>query len=838
MHLHHTAGSRMSCRPSGQMQGYLTLALLAGAWLSQLCAQSSLTVPAGEFAKQQSFLNSYCVGCHNQKVRSGGLDLASLDLSQTPAHAREWEAVVTRLRVGTMPPVGLPRPDHDAYEGFRVWLQGALDKAAAAHPNAGRTETFHRLNRTEYQNVVRDLLGLDFDAADLLPADDSSNGFDNMAGTLRVSQSLMERYLSAAKTISHRAVGGALPGVDSKTYHVPPDFQQHDHVDGLPFGTRGGTLIRHYFAREGDYDIKPQLAGTQRLTSIHRFEISVDGEQVKLVTLAPPAGGRGGGVRAEANQVRVHVDAGSHEVALTFFRKPADLLEQVREPFENPIISGNDGGLGGSEPTLSAVTIVGPFNDRGPGAASSRKAIFSCYPSTAAEEEECARAILTRLAHRAYRGPVMAADLNPLMSFYRDGRAADGSFEGGIELALRRLLVSPEFLFRIEADPKPATTQTTAASTRAPFNYRLNDLELASRLSFFIWSSIPDDELLSVAERGGLKDPREYERQVRRMLADPRSSALSTNFADEWLQLRNLELAQPSFPYTLAFDETLRRSMRRETELFFDSILREDRPTAELLTAKYTFLDQRLAEHYGIPNIQGSSFRRVVLADDSPRRGLLGQGSILTITSHPNRTSPVLRGKFLLKNLLGTAPADPPPNIPALPEARTQARTRTMRERMSEHRANAACASCHNMIDPAGYALESFDAIGRFRTRDESFNPLDTSGSLPNGSKFNGVLELREALARNPEPFVNAVTEKLLTYALGRGLEYYDMPAVRKILGSTSAGGYRLQAIISGIVNSSPFLMRRVDPLGSSQDAEKLAQAEPHQAERKEVKIQ
>lgn len=797
--------------------------------LSSVRAQNQISTPRPipqpipqPMAKHEAFLKSYCASCHNQQLKSGGLDLASLNLSRPAANAPEWEAVIARLRVGTMPPAGLPRPDPVAYEGFRSWLQGELGRAATAQPNAGRTETFHRLNRTEYQNTIRDLLGLDIDAADLLPADDSSNGFDNMAGTLRISQSLMERYLSAAKTISHRAVGGVLPAVDSKTYHIAADLQQHDHIEGLPFGTRGGARIPHFFAREGDYDISAQLTGTQRLTATHELEFSVDGERLKVETLTPQAGGRGARV-AGANQVRAHIGGGSHDVMVTFFRKPADLLEQVREPFENPQISGNDGGLGGSEPVLAAVTIVGPYNDRGPGETPSRKAVFTCYPTGAGEEAPCAQKILSGLAHRAYRGPVAAADMDPLMSFYREGRAAGGTFEAGVELALRRLLVSPGFLFRVEADPK---TRAATIAVNAPFSYRLSDLELASRLSFFIWSSIPDEELLAVAERGGLKDPREYERQVKRMMADPRSIVLSTNFADEWLQLRNLEVSQPSYPYTLSFDETLRRSMRRETELFFDSILRENRSTIELLTANYTFLDQRLAEHYGIRNVQGSSFRRVTLADDSPRRGLLGQGSVLTITSHPNRTSPVLRGKFILKNLLGTPPADPPANIPALPEARTQAKIRTMRERMAEHRANPACASCHNMIDPAGYALESFDAIGRFRIMDESFNALDTSGALPDGSKFNGVAELRDALARKPERFINAITEKLLTYAVGRGLEYYDMPAVRKIVSDSSGGGYRLQSIISGVVNSTPFLMRRADLRADPRSSVKTASAE------------
>lgn len=749
-------------------------------------------------AQYSTLVKTYCSGCHNSKNNSGGLDLTAFSVADVPAHVREWESVVTKLRVGMMPPVGLPKPAANTLNGFRTWLERELDRNWAANPDPGRTEPLHRLNRTEYQNSVRDLLALDINAADLLPGDDSSNGFDNMAGTLRMSQSLMERYLAAARTVARLAVGAPLSAVDSKTFRIPPDLEQHDHIDGLPFGTRGGALVRYLFPREGDYDIRADLGGAQRVTSAHQFEMSVDGEQVKLAAIEPR---KPGGQRPQSSyQVRVHIAGGSHDVAATFFKKPVDLLEQFREPFQNPLISGNDGGPGGSQPVLTALTIVGPYNDRGPGETPSRKRIFSCTPASVADEDSCAKTIVSGLTHRAYRGPVQEADLESILKFYRAGRAEGGSFEAGIELALRRMLVSPGFLYRVEADP---------AASKASTNYKLGDLELASRLSFFLWSSIPDDELLAAAEKGTLHEPREYERQMRRMLSDHRSDTLSTNFADEWLQLRNLETAQPSSPYTLVFDETMRRSMRRETELFFDSILRENRSAVELLTADYTFLDQRLAELYGIPNVQGATFRRVPLAADSPRRGLLGQGSILTITSHPNRTSPVLRGKFLLKNLLGTPPSDPPADVPALPEARTQAHVQTMRARMAVHRSNPACASCHNIIDPAGFALESFDAVGRFRVKDESFNPLDTTGALPDGTKFTNVAELRAALTRNPEPFVNALTEKLLTYALGRGLEHYDMPAVRKIVRDAAPGGYKLQTLITGIVNSAPFQMRR-----------------------------
>jgi len=791
---------------------FSSFALLLSAAFLRAGGQSGNSSAPASSTPQQALLKSYCFGCHNEKVKSGGLALDKLNVSKVGDNPDEWEKVVTKLRAGLMPPARLPRPDQKSYEAFRGWLQDELDRAAASHPDPGRTEIFHRLNRTEYQNAIRDLLALEVKAADLLPADDASNGFDNMAGTLRMSQTLMERYLSAAKTISRMAVGSPLPAVDSKMYRLPPDMQQHDRVEGLPFGTRGGTLIKHLFPRDADYDIKVELAGARRLYERHQLEISVDGEQVKVFTLQPGKGGtRENPYDIDGKVIaRVHVNGGPHDVGVTFYRKPADLVEQVREPFPNPRISGNDGGPGGPMPDVAGVTILGPYDDKGPGETPSRKKIFICYPTDPSEEAACAKKILASLARRAYRGPVRDEDLQVLLNFYSDGRKDGGSFDNGIELALRRMLVSPEFLFRIEPDPQ--TSRVVPAANSAARIYRLSDLELASRISFFLWSSIPDDELLRVAEQGQLRDERVLEAQVRRMLKDPRSEMLTTNFAEQWLELRNVDLKNPGDPYSLAYDQTLRQGLRRETELFVDSIIREDRPTMEMLTARYTFLNQRVAEHYGIPNIIGSDFRRVDLDAESPRRGLLGQGSILTITSHPNRTSPVLRGKYILKEILGTPPPDPPPNVPALPgEQKTQAKVQTLRERMAMHRANEPCATCHSMIDPAGFALENFDAIGRWRILDESYNALDTSGALPDGTKFSGVRELREALASHPERFVNTVTQKLLTYALGRGLEYYDMPAVRKIVKDASAQDYQMHSIILGIVKSYPFQMRRAD---------------------------
>ena len=768
-------------------------------------------------SSEQALLKRYCITCHNDHLKTGGLSLDSVDVSNVGEHAEVWEKVVRKLLAGVMPPVGRPRPDAATAERFATWLETELDDAWTSVPDPGRTEPFHRLNRAEYRNAVRDLLGLELDIVDFLPADDASYGFDNIAGVLRMSQSLMERYLSAARTISRMAVGSSPPTVDSAAYRIAQDMQQQHQVEELPFGTRGGLLLEHFFPQDAEYDIRVEVAGDRGLRQPHQLEITIDGEQVRLFRLSEQAPEPESEAVQRTNttavvygidgkyEVRVPIGAGPRDVGVTFYKKPTPLVEQVREVFENPRISGNP-GLGGPMPTVTTVTITGPYDARGSGDTPSRRRVFVCRPSTEAEEGPCARMVLSTLARRAYRGHLVDEDVEVLLGFYDAGRASGASFEDGIELALRRLLVSPQFLYRIEADPRGAQTATT------PRVYRLGNLALASRLSFFLWSSIPDDELLDVAEQGRLSDPDELKCQVRRMLADPRSVALTENFAGQWLQLRNLEtVVRPGDPYALAFDESLRQGMLHETELFVDSIIREDRSLIEFLTADYTFLNERLARHYGLPNVKGSRFRRVTLPEGSPRRGLLGHGSVLTITSHAIRTSPVNRGKWILNNVLGTPATDPPPNVPALDDRRTQAKKATLRERMSQHRANPVCASCHNVIDPAGFALENFDAVGRWRVVDESFNPIDASGSLPDGTPFDGVAELIAALARRPERFVTTVTEKLLTYALGRGLEHYDMPALRKIVKGAASDEYSSHAIVLGIVQSYPFLNRRVD---------------------------
>ena len=773
--------------------------------------------PETPSAVHREILDRYCVTCHNARIvrgeaggasplaaqlRAAGLTLDTLDLDEVGDRAEVWERVVRKLRAGMMPPAGRPRPEPRALDELAAWLEGRLDAAARRRPNPGRPAAVHRLNRAEYRNAVRDLLAVEVEVEDLLPADDSSHGFDNVGVALRLSESLLERYLAAARRVSRLAVGGAPPGVASDTYRIATDQPQHDRVAELPFGTRGGARITHLFPRDAVYEIEVELGRVRGDRAAHPLEVTVDGERLALVT-AGEAVTDDRGVYHDGGSlvVRAPVRAGPRDVGVTFHRRSQALVEQVREPFRNP----RRGGVAGPIPVVSSVTVRGPYDDRGAGDTPSRRRVFVCAPASPADEPACAAEILTGLARRAYRRPATAADVSLLRRFYDDARAAGDDFEGGIERALRYLLASPDFLFRFEADPVDA-----AAGSVHP----VPDVELASRLSFFLWSSQPDDDLLAAAEAGRLGDPAELERQVRRMIADPRSAALTENFAGQWLQLRNLAdpSVRPGDPYSLAFDESLRQGLIRETELFFDSVLRGNRSVLDLLTADYTYLNERVAAHYGIPGVQGSHFRRVTLPADSPRRGILGHGSILTLTSHAIRTSPVLRGKWILNNVLGTPPPDPPPNVPALVDRKTQARTATMRERMDAHRDNPACAACHAMIDPAGFALEHFDAIGRWRAVDESYNPIDASGVLPDGTPFEGAAGLRAALVRRPERFVTTVTEKLMTYALGRGVEHHDMPAVRRILRDAAADGYRLQDIVLGIVLGDPFRLRRAEP--------------------------
>ena len=759
---------------------------------------------AAPAAGHEALLERYCITCHNDRLAARGtvpVALRTADLDDVPGNAEVWEKVIRKLRTGSMPPAGRPRPDAGAADALASRLETEIDRAAAAHPNPGRTEPLHRLNRTEYQNAIRDLLALDVDAAALVPADDQSYGFDNIAGVLKVSPTLLERYMNAARSVSRLAVGASPLAPAGETFRIVSDLSQYQHRDGLPFGTRGGMTVQYNFPRDAEYEIELELldlfAGAP-IREPHQLELSVDGERIAVFLLTPPDPGRDQGAAynrgPDSLRTRAQVGAGPRTVTAAFVRKTAALAESVRQPFDRP---HGEGDYLLYQPHLGTLTISGPFDASGAGDTPSRRRIFVCRPAGAADETPCAREILSTLARRAWRRPVTAADVDGLFAFYREGHAA-GGFEAGVERAVRALLVSPDFLFRVVSEPADA-------APGAP--YRLRGLELASRISFFLWSSIPDDELLDVAARGGLRDPEVVERQVRRMLADPRSEALAKNFAGQWLRLRNVSGALPSDVIFPDFGESLRQDFVRETELFFDSVIREDRSVTELLTADHTFLNERLARHYGVPGVYGSDFRRVTLTDPN-RRGLLGQGSILTVTSYPDRTSPVGRGKWVLENVLGTPPPPPPPNVPELEPAGDAGKTLAMRERMEQHRANPVCASCHRLMDPLGLALENFDAIGRWRGHMPGGTAIDASGAMPDGAPFDGPAELRGLLVRNPEQFVTVVTEKLLTYALGRGVEHYDAPAVREIVRAASEHDYGLASLIVGVVRSTPFQMR------------------------------
>ena len=755
---------------------------------------------------QQALVDRYCAGCHNDRLETGGFSLDSLDVADVAAHPEQWEKVVRKLRAGAMPPRPRPRPDDATYGAFRAWLEGELDTAAATEPNPGRTETFHRLSRTEYRNAVRDLIALDVSVDDLLPADDTSYGFDNIAGVLGVSPTLMDRYLSAARKISRLAVASPVPSPTAEIFRVASDLGQDARMEGLPFGTRGGMLVEYNFPEDAEYLIEVMPDGPLRIEP-HDLEITIDGERIELLTVGktPDENDPRGLYVPEIGtlEVRVPVTAGPHEVGVAFLRKTSAEPEGIRKLYLRPFTGEGSGGDSRYQPYVESMTIAGPYESSGArpiDETPSREQIFHCRPAagaTADTENACAHEILSTLARRAFRRPVDDEDIDRLLVFYERGRAG-GSFDTGIEMALRRLLVSPEFLFRVERDPEGAA---------AGASYRVNDLEMASRLSFFLWSSIPDDELLDLAERGELSDTATFGAQVERMLADPRSQALTSNFAGQWLTLRNAAAVQPDEDIFPDFGEALRRAFRQETELLFDSVLRENRSTLDLLAADYTFVNERLARHYGIPGVRGSHFRRVGL-DEAARGGLLGHGSILTVTSYANRTSPVNRGKWVLENILGTPPPPPPPNVPELATAEG-GQALSMREAMAQHRANPVCASCHQLMDPVGLSLENFDAIGRWRDRSETKQTIDASGELPDGATFDGPAELKAALLSHPDRFVTTVAEKLLIYALGRGVEYYDAPTVRAIVREAADDDYRLSTLIKGIVRSMPFQMRR-----------------------------
>jgi mono/diheme cytochrome c family protein len=756
--------------------------------------------PASSNASSHRVLiNQYCVSCHSQKLKTAGVSLELLDLTKVADGAATWERVLRKIRIGEMPPPGLPRPSAPVAASFADWLENELDQSAAANPNPGRP-AIHRLNRAEYSNAIRDLLALDIKPGSMLPVDDSGYGFDNIADVLSMSPALLERYMSVARMVSRLAVGDLKMKPSEEQFlplrDPPSSFRRgtrNERVSyDLPFDSRGGLSVKYYFPLDAEYVIRIKMPAnaTLGIDNPPNYELR---QQVK-------AGLRTVGVtflresaKAEAEAPGVRGAPASPYGPMPTEGPPAQMdlrLDGARlKLFEVP-------RRGNANPDVGSVTIAGPYNATGRGDTPSRARVFVCRPPTLKDEEPCARTILSTLARRAFRRPVHDADIQPLLAFYRSGRR-EGDFDHGIEKALRAMLMSPDFLFRVE--------QNQRAAGRV---YRISDHELASRLSFFLWSSIPDDELLQLADQGKLKDRAVRHQQVRRMLDDPRSQALVGNFGGQWLFLRNLATAKPDPEAFAEFDESLRRSFQQETEMFFESILREDRSVLDLLDANYTFLNQRLAEHYGVPKIYGSQFRRVAVTDPN-RGGLLGHGSILTVTSYPNRTSVVQRGKWILENLLGAPPPPPPPDVPELKPHADDGKLLTVRQQMEQHRANPTCAACHSRMDPIGFALENYDAIGKWRTKDAGA-AVDATGKFPDGTQFEGPAGLKKLLlASYRDAFVETVTEKLLTYALGRGLEYYDKPAVRSITKQAAEGNHRMSAVITGIVESVPFQMRR-----------------------------
>ena len=738
----------------------------------------------------RALLQRYCVGCHNERLLTGGLALDAVDVGNVAGHAAVWEKVAQKLRTRTMPPAGRPRPDAAAYDALADHLENALDAAWTANPNPGRPAV-QRLNRAEYVNAIRDLLALEVDGRALLPADESGYGFDNIGDVLSVSPVLLERYILAAARISRWALGDPSLPPATALYKTSPLMLQDGRVsDDLPFGSRGGHAARHHFPLDADYILRVRLGPGRRGT--HTLEIRLDRERVESFEV----GGRNRG----PFEVRLPVEAGTRLVGASFVGDLTQSLAVDGRPGRPPVASYAY-RLYPNMPMVGAIEVVGPFEGGVPAQTPTRQRIFSCYPRAAEEERPCAEEILRSLARQAYRRAVTGDDIVPLLASFDDGYREGGGFEEGIRWALEALLVSPKFLFRIEED-------TPGAEPEAP--HRVADLDLASRLSFFLWSSLPDDELIALAGQGRLSDPAVLDGQVTRMLDDPRSRAFIENFGGQWLYLRNLRTAAPDAQLFPDFDDNLREALRRETELFFEDQLRNDRGVLEMLRADYTWVNERLARHYGMPNVYGNHFRRVRYAD-ARRAGLLGHGSLLTVTSYPHRTSPVVRGKWLLENLLGAPPPPPPPDVPGFPESGEDGRPATVRERLEAHRANPVCASCHAPMDPLGFALENFNAVGQWREIDgEAGAPIESYGTLPNGTDFAGIAEFRAALLEEPwaSQYVANLTSKMLTYAIGRGVEYYDRPAVRRIVHEAQASGYSWSSIIRGVIRSDPFQMR------------------------------
>lgn len=799
----------MAAPVAGMKLQLLILACVLAALGTQFTYSQQPTASAPE--RQAALLKQYCVGCHNNIAKTGGLTLETLDIRNPEAAIETWEKVIRKVRVGMMPPQGAPKPTEQERNGLVAWLEGELDRAAAAHPYPSSVGV-HRMNRAEYANAIRDLLDLQVDSAALLPPDDAAFGFDNIAETLGASPVLVEQYLSAAGKIAALAVGDPDTGPAAEVIRIRQDTSQNVAISGMPVGTEGGSMMHTTLPLDGEYrlDVKyiiSNLGALKGLEMEHDVEIAVDGKRVHFATIGGPQDfaalmrniTEAQKAVEERSSARIPLTAGPHDISVGFVYRGAvqgstRLQQFVRSTQDNLDATGH--------PHIESLTITGPFKATGTGQTPSRKRIFVCHPQKAADEPACARTILSQLAHRAYRGTDTPQDLDRLMASFAAGRAGRG-FEEGIQTGLERVLASPKFTFRIERDP---------ANAAAGDVHPLSGLELASRLSFFLWSSLPDDTLLDLAKHEQLSKPAVLEAQVRRMLADPKADALVKNFAGQWLYLRNLEGMVPNSVGFPDFDDNLRQAFRRETELFFQSIVQEDRDVLDLMTANYSFLNERLARHYRVPYVYGSHFRRVTLTDET-RWGLLGKGSTLMVSSHTDRTSPVVRGKWVLENLLGTPPPPPPLNVPALNESNQRSgRILTMRERMAEHRDNPACASCHRIMDPIGLSLENFDAVGAWRDREAAGIVIDASGTLLDGTNVTGPVELRKALLKKPEIFVSTLTEKLMIYALGRGLNAHDMPEIRKIVreahNEDHTKDYRFSQLILGVVNSKPFQLR------------------------------
>jgi hypothetical protein len=796
--------------------GTLRIKLLVGclAFLTLVLALPGQTGPVNSAEGERALIKRYCLACHSQGAKKAGMEpalritLDELDTAHVEKNPEEWERVVRKIRAGMMPPSGAPRPDPSTYESMTVWLESELDRHAVVHvPPPG----LHRLNRAEYANAIRDLLALEIDPAKYLPSDDSTRGFDNIAGGLSISPALLESYVSAAAKISRMATG-SVTAASETVYRVPEDSSQELHIEGMPFRTRGGMKIEHEFPADGEYgfSVYPINKGNMDLNTAfgdirgEKLDLLIDGERVKLFDWDKDVA-RGNAVRNGTTPIKVPLKAGRHTVIVTFIQTTQVPGLDLNQHYMRSTIETGDLPGYNFFPQLGKVTISGPFEAKTATDSPSRRKIFACKPANAAAETACARQIVNTLARRAYRRPVTAQDTELLMGFYQQGRN-EGSFDKGVEMALNRILADPEFVFRKEVPP---------GSLKPGEKYRLSEIELASRLSFFLWSSIPDDELLTVASQNKLRDPAVLEQQVKRMLADPRSEELVGNFAGQWLNLRGLQSQSPTVALFPDFDDNLRQSLVTETKMFVDSVVHEDRNVIDLLNADYTFVNERLARHYNMPGIYGSRFRRVTLGPEfDMRRGLLGKGSILTVSSHPERTMPPIRGKTVMAIFLGVTPPPPPPNVPDLPKQDGTVHggaKPTIRQQLEMHRKVEPCASCHKIMDPIGFSLENFDAVGRWRLTDNG-NPIDAAGQLVDGSKLDGVASLRQALMKYSPQFVRVITEKMMIYALGRGTEYYDMPLIRSIVRDAGRNNNKFSSLVLGIVKSEPFQTNMKSP--------------------------